>query len=59
MLMIKASKCVVCGGCINLYPSIALNIIDDVVTIDEELCTECSICIKVCPMGSPYKLDEK
>ena len=59
MVGVATSKCVGCGGCIDLCPSIAISMINDVVIIDEKLCTECCICIKVCPMRAPYKLDEQ
>jgi len=58
MVRINAGKCVGCGGCIDLCPSIAIGMISDRVVIDEKLCTECCICVKVCPMRAPYKLDE-
>jgi NAD-dependent dihydropyrimidine dehydrogenase PreA subunit len=31
--------------------------INDVVTIDSEICTECTICVKVCPVRAPYTSD--
>ncbi len=58
MVVIDSEKCVGCGGCIDLCPSIAISMINDVVFIDAELCTECSICIKVCPMRAPHSVDE-
>jgi ferredoxin len=56
---IDIEKCLGCGGCIDLCPAIAISMINDVVTIDEKLCTECSICVKVCSVRAPYKKDEK
>lgn len=55
MVTIDTSKCVACGGCIDLCPVIAISMIDDIVIIDNEKCTECTICVKVCPMRAPYK----
>ena len=43
MITIDQEKCTGCGGCIDLCPSIAISMIQDVVTIDPELCTECTI----------------
>lgn len=55
MVTIDTSKCVACGGCIDLCPVIAISMIDDIVIIDNEKCTECTICVKVCPMRAPYQ----
>ena len=29
--------------------------IGDVVTVDQETCTECGTCIKLCPMNAPQQ----
>ena len=55
MIAINTEKCTGCGGCIDLCPTIAISMIQDVVTIDQELYTECKICVKVCPMHAPYE----
>ena len=55
MIRINAEKCTRCGGCIDLCPSIAINMIDDIVIIDNDICTECVTCIKVCPVKAPQK----
>jgi len=57
MVKIDSDKCVGCGGCIDLCPSIAISMIDDLVVIDAQLCTECGICVKVCPMNAPVQTD--
>jgi len=53
MISIDIEKCVVCGGCIDLCPSIAIRMVHDTVVIDPEKCTECNICVTVCPMSAP------
>jgi ferredoxin len=55
MAKIDTTKCVGCGGCIDLCPVIAISMIKDVVTVDEDTCTKCGICIKVCPVRAPYE----
>ena len=55
MAKIDITKCVGCGGCIDLCPVIAIAMIQDVVTVDQEICTKCGICIKVCPVRAPYE----
>jgi len=36
MIKIDTEKCTGCGGCIDLCPPIAIAMINDIVTIDEE-----------------------
>jgi len=55
MAEINTTKCLGCGGCIDLCPSVAIVMIDDVVTVDPDLCTGCGICIKICPVRAPYE----
>jgi NAD-dependent dihydropyrimidine dehydrogenase PreA subunit len=31
--------------------------INDVVTVNDEICTECGTCIKVCPMKAPCEVN--
>ena len=54
MVRVNTDECVVCGGCIDLCPEIALRMIDDLVSVDEEKCITCKICVKVCPVGAPF-----
>jgi NAD-dependent dihydropyrimidine dehydrogenase PreA subunit len=32
--------------------------INDVVTVNHEACTECGTCIKVCPMKAPHEVEK-
>jgi len=50
MLKINYEKCTGCGGCQELCPEIAIDLVDDKSKIIEEKCTECKICLKVCPV---------
>lgn len=54
MVKIYSNLCTVCGGCIDLCPTIAISMVNDVVVVDNNTCTECTICVKVCPMRAPY-----
>ena len=58
MVKIDANKFTGCGGCIDLCPLIAISMINDIVTINDELCRGYRICIKVCPMRVPYEEKE-
>jgi Na+-translocating ferredoxin:NAD+ oxidoreductase RNF subunit RnfB len=59
MTKIDIKKCTGCGGCINLCPAIAISMINDVVTVNEELCTRDNIYIKVCSMRNLMKLQNE
>ncbi len=54
MVNVNRELCVVCGGCIELCPKIAIRMKDDTIEIDNEKCVECKICVQVCPVGAPY-----
>ena len=58
MVKIDSTKGTACGGCIDLCSVIAISMINDVVTVNNELCTERDTCIKVCPMKAPYKTNQ-
>jgi len=53
MVTINTHECLVCGGCIDLCPKMAILMIDDKVRIDSEKCGECKICVEVCPVHAP------
>jgi ferredoxin len=57
MIKIEETKCTACGGCIDLCPPIAVNLVNDIAVINDGLCTDCGICIKVCPLGAPYEVN--
>lgn len=58
MITIDTEKCTGCGGCIDLCPTIAISMVNDVATIDEEKCSDCKICVKVCPMRAPHEVEQ-
>jgi NAD-dependent dihydropyrimidine dehydrogenase PreA subunit len=35
-----------------------MRLVNDAITINHETCTDCGICIKVCPMKSPYEVKQ-
>ncbi|MBW2553042.1 MAG: 4Fe-4S dicluster domain-containing protein, partial [Deltaproteobacteria bacterium] len=39
----------------DLCPAIAISMVNDMVVVDNDICTECKTCIKVCPMRAPYE----
>jgi len=57
VIQIDVGKCVKCGGCVDLCPTVAIAFEDDVVIIDPEICLACETCIKVCPMRAPQQVN--
>ncbi|HHY42620.1 MAG TPA: 4Fe-4S binding protein [Thermoanaerobacterales bacterium] len=54
MALINYEKCVGCGNCIDYCPLEAISLKDDKAHIDQDICTNCYVCIrnKVCPVGA-------
>jgi len=45
-------RCTGCATCVEICPTGAITIVDDVATIDQGRCTECEACIQACPNGA-------
>ncbi len=56
MIYIDTQKCVGCCGCVDLCPAAAIEMDHDVVAVNQNICMECEICTKVCPMRAPQKV---
>ena len=48
LLTILTESCTGCGTCVEVCPSTALELVDDVATVNES-CTACNACIDECP----------
>jgi len=51
---INRDKCIYCGGCTSVCPVTALELKENILTIDEKKCTNCGICVRFCPVGALY-----
>ncbi len=45
----KAAECIGCGYCIDVCPVDALELVDDVATVDTDWCIGCGVCAVGCP----------
>jgi len=50
--MIDSAKCIKCKKCIREIGCPALSVHDGNVVIDRNLCTGCSLCSQICPVGA-------
>jgi Fe-S-cluster-containing hydrogenase component 2 len=58
MVTIDTNICLVCGGCIDLCPKMAIQMVDDKVYVIQEKCVQCKICVKVCPVEAPRHTED-
>lgn len=52
MLKIDREKCLWCGSCVGVCPTLALTLKETYVDVDQERCTLCGICVRACPVGA-------
>jgi len=52
MLLIDASLCLKCGGCVPVCPEDALILTFENLECIMERCTLCGVCIMFCPVGA-------
>lgn len=59
-MKIDPETCIACQQCMEFCPMGCIHEIDDVVTIDQEECVECGVCLRagVCPTDSLYLPEE-
>ena len=49
MRYVDETRCAGCGACLQVCPSNAIRLVDDVARIDAALCNDCRACVAVCP----------
>jgi NAD-dependent dihydropyrimidine dehydrogenase PreA subunit len=56
----EAKRCLCCGPCLGCKACVELGIQDEIheIVIDEDLCSGCGICVKICPYEA-LEMDEK
>ncbi len=49
MYQVDSSKCGGCGNCVDVCPSSAITLVDNVAVINQDDCAECGSCEAECP----------
>ncbi|MEW6618620.1 MAG: 4Fe-4S binding protein [bacterium] len=50
--IVDTEKCDGCGTCVEVCPTEAIALEDDVAQVNEDECTECGTCVEECPNGA-------
>jgi ferredoxin len=53
-LRIRPEECVACAACPSVCHTLALRMDALELVLDEDLCDNCSVCVRVCPVGALY-----
>lgn len=48
LLLHRASRCTLCGRCLNVCPNAAVTLVDGAYRVDHEKCTKCGACVENC-----------
>ncbi|MBA4421706.1 MAG: (4Fe-4S)-binding protein, partial [Syntrophus sp. (in: bacteria)] len=59
-MKIDSEKCIACLECIDFCPMNCMTEKDECVTIDQDECVECGVCLRagVCPTDAIYMPEE-
>lgn len=52
MISVDRQACDGCGLCIEICPTGALQLVDDLIQVESSLCDECYACVDVCPQAA-------
>ncbi|GAA0128997.1 4Fe-4S binding protein [Methanococcus maripaludis] len=51
-MKVNYSKCGYCGACVGVCKSMAIELIENKLYIEEEKCNNCTLCAVVCPVNA-------
>lgn len=58
-VLVDDNKCISCGGCVAVCPTLALDMRGGVeIIVDNDKCIDCNLCVRFCPVAA-LELDEE
>jgi len=51
-MKVNVEKCGYCGACVGVCNKLAIELIENTITIDNEKCDSCKLCMFVCPLNA-------
>jgi NAD-dependent dihydropyrimidine dehydrogenase PreA subunit len=51
-MQVNADLCIGCGGCAEICPNGAMQLIEGLAVLDQAACTQCQSCVDACPAGA-------
>ncbi|QEE16873.1 glycyl-radical enzyme activating protein [Promethearchaeum syntrophicum] len=52
-------RCIGCGTCVKICPDTAIQLKDDGISINRQLCSQCGLCVENCPTTALRKLGKE
>lgn len=49
---VNAEDCTACESCIEVCPTEAIELKDDIAVVDDDVCSDCAVCEDACPTGA-------
>jgi len=49
---VNAEDCTACESCIEVCPTEAIELKDDIAVVDEDVCSDCAVCEDACPTSA-------
>nr|MBC7244457.1 4Fe-4S binding protein [Chloroflexota bacterium] len=59
MLYVDSARCTGCGLCVDACPNGAIQLVNQVASINAELCQECQACVEACPQKAIGPAEER
>ena len=51
-MRVNVEQCTGCGACVEVCPTGAIQLRENLAVLDQAACTQCQVCIDTCPIGA-------